>query len=129
MIAGRILGLAARGAWLIVRVLVAVGVVRRAVTFVGVWPTAAGLAAGLVVWGLGRWQRLERHLDARERRPVGIDAYLAKYVAKSPSLGGRGVEGDEHVEFARALAVVSARYLARCEDQANDRPMSGEGWQ
>ena len=41
-IAGRILRLTA---WLVVRVLAGFGVVRWALAVVGVWPTAAGLAA------------------------------------------------------------------------------------
>jgi hypothetical protein len=128
-IAGRILRLVARTAWLVVRVLAGFGVVRWALAVVGVWPTAAGLAAVSVVWGLCCWQRLERRLDARERRLLAVHAYLVKYLAKPPGPGGRAAQGDEHVAFARAPAAVSARYLAHCEDQAVEQQIrTGEAW-
>jgi hypothetical protein len=126
--AGRSLRLVARTAWLVVRVLAGFGAVRLALAVVGVWPTAAGLAAVSVVWGLCCWQRLERRPDARERRLLAVHAYLVKYLAKPPRPGGRAVQAD-HVAFARALAAVSARYLAHCEDQADEQQTrTGEAW-
>jgi hypothetical protein len=99
-----------------------------ALAVVGVWPTAAGLAAVSVVWGLCCWQRLEHRLDARERRLLAVHAYLVKYLAKPPGPDRRAVQAD-HVAFARALAAVSTCYLAHCEDQADDhyRQIRGEG--
>jgi hypothetical protein len=117
-----------RAGWLLVRLVLVLAGLRVSLAVVGLWPTAAGLAAASLGWGLSQWQRLERWLDARERRLLAVDASLVRYVANSPGPGG-AVQDGEHVEFARALAAVSARYLAHCEDQADEHATaSGEGW-
>ena len=100
--------------------------VRLGAGLVGQWVTAAVAGALLLGWGLSQWRRLERWLDARERRLVAVDGYLAKYVAKSSGAGQDKAGG--HVVFARALAAVSARYLDHCEDEADMHATSREGW-
>jgi hypothetical protein len=111
---------------LVVRPLLFLAAARLGAGLVGQWVTAAVAGALLLGWGLSRWQRLERWLDARERRLVAVDAYLARYVAKSSGPGQD--EAGEHVAFARALAAVSARYLDLCEDQADTHATSREAW-
>jgi hypothetical protein len=44
-----------------------------------------------------------------------------------PVGAGRVDQGGEHVAFARALVAVSARYLAHCQDQADQDAMTREG--
>jgi hypothetical protein len=82
----------------------AVVALRLGVEAVGAWPVAVAAAAVLLAWGLTRWAALERCLDGH---PV--------------TSRERDVQVDDHVAFARALAAVSARYLAQCEDQADTR--------
>ena len=93
--------------------MVALVVVRWAVEVVGELVVSVVLASGILVWGLGRWAALERRLD---RHPG--PAHGPVVVARGP---GRVDEAGEHVAFARALVAVSARYLAHCEVQADER--------
>jgi hypothetical protein len=86
---------------------VAVALVLAAVrAWLGPWLPAVVLAAAGVVAGLRFWWRIE----ARERscRPP------APLVRSLSAPAG-------HVEFARALTLVAAAYLAECEGEA-DRP-------
>jgi hypothetical protein len=105
----------------LVRLVVALVVVRVAVEVVGQTVTAAVLAPVVLVWGLGRWAAMERRLDQRARvTPLVV-----------PPGHGRVDQVGEHVAFARALVAVSARYLAACEDQADEHDTWGasrEGW-
>jgi hypothetical protein len=114
--AAPVLWRAARRAW---RVALALVVVRLGVEVMGQLVMAAVLAPVVLVWGLGRWAAMERRLDQRCRATP----------ATVPQVYGRVDPAGEHVAFARALAAVSARYLAACEDQAdNYNTRSGEGW-
>ena len=80
---------------------------------------AAVLGPAVVVWGVGRWAALERRLD---NRPVPSRAVVV------PRRPRRVDEGGEHVAFARALVAVSARYLAHCQDEADQDAAAREGW-
>jgi hypothetical protein len=71
----------------------------------GPWPTAIVLAAIGLVWGLRTWCRLERRTRPAPRT---VEVVTAR---RDTVLGG-------HVAFARALAVVTAAYLAECEREA-----------
>jgi hypothetical protein len=74
----------------------------------GPWPTAVGLAAAGLWWGLRAWSRIEtRTRPAKARVPELVQA-------ARPVAGG-------HVAYARALAVVAAAWLAECEREV-DRP-------
>jgi hypothetical protein len=98
----------------VVRLVLVLAGLRVCVAVVGEWVTAAGLSASILVWGMSKWVVLEQRLDRarggglatppRDDRPAG------------------------HVAFARALVTVSERYLELCEDQADERTPSGEGW-
>ena len=108
--------LTGRSACRAVRLVLVLAGVRVSVAVVGEWVAAAGLAAVILVWGLGRWVVLEQRLDeARAGRTAAVTG-----------LRGGGAVG--HVAFARALLAVSARYLELCEDQADEHTRSGEGW-
>lgn len=114
--AAPVLWRAARRAW---RVALALVVVRLGVEVMGQLVMAAVLAPVVLVWGLGRWAAMERRLDQRCRATPGT----------GPRVNGRVDQAGEHVAFARALAAVSARYLAACEDQTdNHNARYGEGW-
>ena len=106
----------------LVRLVVALVAVRVAVGVAGELVVAATLGPAVVVWGLGRWAALERRLD---HRPTPAPAPHAVVV---PVGAGRVDQGGEHVAFARALVAVSARYLAHCQDQADQDAMTREGW-
>ena len=106
----------------LVPLVVALVVVRVAVEVVGQTVTAAVLAPVILVWGLGRWAAMERRLDQHHRQTTPLVV---------PPGHGRVDQGGEHVAFARALVAVSARYLAACEDQADEHntwDASREGW-
>ena len=108
----------------LVRLVLVLAAVRLAVGVMGELVVAAVLGPAVVVWGVGRWAALERRLDSR---PTPAPASRAVVVAG----GGRRVDQEgEHVAFARALVAVSARYLAHCEDQADNHEdaMTREGW-
>jgi hypothetical protein len=110
----------------LVRLVLALMGVRWAVGVAGELVVAAVLGPAVVVWGVGRWAAWERRLD---NRPTPAPASRAVVVAG----GGRRVDQGaavEHVAFARALVAVSARYLAHCEDQADNREdaRTREGW-
>jgi hypothetical protein len=106
----------ARRAW---RVSLALMALRFGVEVVGQLVVAAVLAPVVLVRGLGRWAAMERRLDHRCRAtPV-----------TGPRAYGQVDPAGEHVAFARALAAVSARYLAACEDQTDTHNARyGEGW-
>ena len=89
---------------------------------VGEWVTASGVTVVVLVWALRGWVALERRFDAKHRRSDAV-------VPVVPLGPGRDVARD-HVAFARALVAVSARYLAHCEDQADEQmgDASREGW-
>jgi len=88
---------------------------RLSVAVVGEWVTAAGVAAVILVRGLGQWMVLEQCLDERAGRTASVN-------------GSRGDGASGHVAFARALVAVSAHYLDMCEDQADEHTRTGEGW-
>jgi len=127
-IPARLVRLVSRAARLSLRPLFVVVAVRASVALVGQEPTAAVVSLVVLAWGLRSWIRLERRLDAKRRRHHGPDASIVRNVATPPPL--TATRGAEHVAFARALVEVSARYLAHCEDQAQDhtRAASGEAW-
>jgi hypothetical protein len=103
----------------LMRLVVALVAVRVAVGVVGELVVAAVLGPAVVVWGLGRWAALERRLDTPPApRSQAVVAGGA----------GRVDQGGGHVAFARALVAVSARYLAHCQDQAEQDVMTREGW-
>ena len=102
------------------RLLASVVAVRWAVEVVGELVVSVVLASVILVWGLGRWAALERRLDRRPGRVRG-----PVVVARGP---GRVDEAGEHVAFARGLVAVSARYLAHCEEQADEDMATREGW-
>jgi uncharacterized membrane protein YqgA involved in biofilm formation len=92
---------------------------RVGVAVVGQWVTAVVAGPLVLGWVLARWAAIERRLDRHGRsatRPPAV-------IGHAPPAGS-----VEHVAFARALVAVSARYLALCEDQADDHVTSGEGW-
>jgi hypothetical protein len=74
----------------------------------GPWPAAVLLAAGAMWWGLRAWHRWETR--SARRRPL-LAEYVTRQYRQRPNPG--------HVDFARALAMVAAEYLARCEQEAN----------
>jgi hypothetical protein len=81
------------GVWLW-RLVAALAVVRWAVEVVGELVISAGLAAVILVWGVGRWAALERRLDSHPG-----PAYRPVAVARGP---GRMDQAGERVAFARA---------------------------
>ena len=89
---------------------------------VGQWVTAAVAGPLVLGWVLARWAAVERRLDQHAHG-------VARRVVVGPRGPGRDGAG-EHVAFARALVAVSARYLAHCEDQADEQmgDASREGW-
>ena len=87
------------------------------VAVVGEWVTAAGVAAVILVRGLGQWVVFEQCLDERAGR-----------TASASVSGSRGDGASGLVAFARALVAVSAHYLDMCEDQADEHTRSGERW-
>jgi hypothetical protein len=104
----------------LVRLALALLVARVAVGMVGELVVSAVLGPAVLLWGLARWAALERRLDnppAPTSRAVVV-----------PVGAGRVDQGGEHVAFARALVAVSARYLAHCQDQADQDAMTREGW-
>ena len=116
----RLAALMSRAARRAVRLVVVLACVRVSVAVVGEWVTAAGLSAVILVRGLASWVVLEQRLDG-DRRANADRCSTAPWGAR--------VVG--HVAFARALVAVSARYLAACEDQADEHDTwgaSGEGW-
>ena len=113
----RAAALMGRAACRVVRLVLVLAGVRVSVAVVGEWVTAAGVAAVILVWGLGRWVVLEQRLD-------GARAGQGRGWRRAPR--GDGAVG--HVAFARALVAVSERYLELCEDQADEHARSGEGW-
>lgn len=74
----------------------------------GPWPAAVLLAAGAMWWGLWAWHRWETRAT---RRRLLLAEHVTRTYWHQPNPG--------HVDFARALAVVAAEYLARCEQEAN----------
>ena len=107
--------LTSRAAGHVMRLVLALLAMRLSVAVVGEWVTAAGVAAVILVRGLGQWVVLEQCLDERAGRTVSVS-------------GSRGDGASGHVAFARALVAVSAHYLDMCEDQADEHTRSGEGW-
>jgi hypothetical protein len=75
----------------------------------GVWPTAAVLAAAAMWWGLRAWYRFENRLGQPR---VLVPTVVARRYPRPTSANG-------HVAFARGLAAVSVAYLAECEREAN----------
>jgi hypothetical protein len=112
----RILGRAARPTArvmrLLVRPLLFVAGLHVGAGLVGQWVTAAVAGPLVLGWVLARWAAVERRLDQRARTagPVVVGP-------RGPRRDGAG----EHVAFARALVAVSARYLAHCQDQADEQ--------
>jgi hypothetical protein len=87
---------------------------------VGQW-VAAAVAGPLVLgWVVARWAAVERRLDQQART-------MSSPVVVGPRGPGQDQAG-EHVAFARALVAVSARYLADCEDQADQQARGREVW-
>jgi hypothetical protein len=111
------MGLARR----LVRFVLALAAVRLAAGVAGELVVAAVLGPAFLLWGLGRWAALERRLD-------NPPAPTSQAVVVVPVGAGRVDQGGEHVAFARALVAVSARYLAHCQDQADQDAMTREGW-
>jgi hypothetical protein len=94
---------------------------RLASALVGQWLTAAVVGPLVLGWVLARWAAVERRLDQRARTAAGPVVVVGP---RGPERTGAG----EHVAFARALVAVSARYLAQCEDQADEQVTSREAW-
>jgi len=101
-----VVGVGRRLAWL---GLFVVGV-QVMVAVVGVWPTAAIVAAGLVIDGLAVWAD---HVEPRLFAPRFPEP--ADFVVRLDP--PPGVEVD-HVAFARALSAVAGVYLEECRRQA-----------
>jgi hypothetical protein len=73
----------------------------------GAWPAAVVVAAGGLWWGLRAWHRWE---SGPGRPRVLVPEIVTHRRRPRPNPG--------HVDFARALAAVTAEYLARCEQEA-----------
>jgi hypothetical protein len=84
-------------------------------------PTAAVLAALVfVVWALSWWARV---VEPRVFAPRPTQSTPKRL----PVAGPLPLDGDRHLAFAQALAVVAARYLAECEEAARaNRSLDGQ---
>lgn len=76
----------------------------------GVWPTAALVAAGLVVGGLAAWAD---HVEPRLFAPRFPEP--AEFVVQLDPPAGDEVD---HLAFARALSAVADAYVEQCRRQA-----------
>jgi hypothetical protein len=107
-----------RHTWAVCRRLVRASAALLALRLAAVISTPAASVLGgigIVCWGLAWWARVvEPRLFAPSSQPVELRA-------APPS-------DDRHLAFAKALAIVAARYVAECEAtalarrQEDDRP-------